>query len=159
MLDFVQFRIMMESESAAFVAQRSTQPERDHINLVHDRLRVATDSDDVEDYIQADTDFHMAIIEGTGNVVLIQIARSLQSVLTKTVSINQRAAFRIERDGTEIKRQHKKINDAIQAQNSTDARAAMKYHLEYFKEVLENHEAAENRARIIEQRKAWAKQR
>ena len=159
MIDFVEFRIMMESESAALVAQTAMQPERDHINMIHEKLRDATDADDLEDYVRADADFHMSIIEGTGNVVLIQIARSLESVLTQTVSINQRAAFRIERDGDELKRQHKRINDAIQARDAPEARAAMKHHLEYFRDLLKNHEAAENRAHVIEHRKAWAKQR
>lgn len=159
MLDFVQFRIMMESECAAFVAAHSMQSERDHIGLIHERLRVATDSQDVDEYIQADTDFHMAIIEGTGNVVLIQIARSLQTLLTKTVALNQRAAFKVERNDEELKRQHLRINDAIQTMNEPEARAAMHDHLTYFKEVLEYHDAAELRSDLIERRKQWNKLR
>jgi len=157
--DYLKFRIMMESDCAACTAEQATPAERRQIDDIHDRMQTAFHAGDLDLSMALDTEFHMAIVEATGNVVTIQIARSLHDLLDKNVRDNHRAAYEITADLSALNAQHSRINLAIQEGDASDARTAMQEHLSYFDGLVQRHADATRRAMLVGQRKEWSGKR
>ncbi len=154
--DYLTFRRMLESESAAIVAERATAAERAHIAQIHDAMQDAYEACDQELEMRLDTEFHMAIVDATGNVVSIQIARSLHDLMQQTVRRNHAMVYG-EGDGREaLSTQHHAINAAIQAGDPEASRAAMQAHLTFFADQISRHADAAHRREIVEKRQQWA---
>lgn len=155
--DYIDFRRILESESAAIVAEHGTPDEKQHINRIHLELEAALKSEEPEKMIALDEEFHMAIIETTGNIVSIQIARSLSELQKASIEKNHSAAFYAADGRTEIAAQHGAINDAIQTGDRKKARKEMSAHLSYFSKLIEQQNHAVKRQRTVEKRVAWQK--
>ncbi len=157
--DYLHFRIMLESDCAATVAAHATPAERARIDEIHIQMQSATAAGHVDRGMELDTEFHMAIVEATGNVVTIQVTRSLHHLLQRTVRENHAAAYRSPTDAQVLNDHHSQINEAIQNGQPEAARNAMRTHLEYFEDILRRSGDAAERAHLVEQRKSWASQR
>jgi len=155
--DYISFRSILESESAAIVAEQGTHAEKAHINRIHKDLESALEAQEPERMIALDEEFHMAIIEATGNIVSIQIARSLSELQKASIEKNHSAAFYAVDGRSEIAAQHDAINAAIQTGNGSRARREMTTHLTYFSKLIEKQNHAIKRQRTVEKREAWKK--
>lgn len=153
--DYINFRRILESESAAIVAEKGTLEEKAHINRIHEDLEAALKAEEPERMIALDEEFHMAIIEATGNIVSIQIARSLSELQKASIEKNHSAAFYAVDGRAEIATQHGAINSAIQVSDTSMARREMSAHLDYFSELIERQNHAIKRQKTVEKRIAW----
>lgn len=154
--DYLSFRKLLESESAAQVASHATPAERRHIDDIHTALLQADKIGDMEEATRLDTEFHMAIVEATGNVVSIQISRSLHDLLQQIIRQNLAIAYTEGTGRDYLTEQHAAINDAIQAGDADAARAAMIYHMDYNTALVERSNEARARREIIEKRQSWS---
>lgn len=155
-LDYLSFRKMLESESAAQVAARATPAEKQHIDDIHSALQKADKAGDIEEATRLDTEFHMAIVEATGNVVSIQIARSLHDLLQQIIRRNLAIAYTEGTGRDHLSEQHAAINLAIQKGDPDGARSAMIYHMDQNTALVERSNEARARREIIEKRQSWA---
>ena len=110
----------------------------------------------MEEATRLDTEFHMAIVEATGNVVSIQIARSLHDLLQQIIRQNLAIAYTEGTGRDYLSEQHAAINDAIQRGDPAGARDAMNYHMDYNTGLVERTNEARARREIIEKRQAWS---
>lgn len=157
--DYLDFRAMLEGESAAQVAAGATAQERARIAAAHDRLAVAHEDGDREAEARLDTEFHMSLVETAGNIVATQVARSLHTLLQNTVRGNHALVFADAAGRAALMTQHEAINAAIQAQEAEAARAAMRAHLAHFKTLISEQEAAAARRAVAAKRENWALRR
>jgi len=155
--DYIGFRCMLEGDSAAIVALDGTVAEKDHIHRIHMALEKADLAGDTELTMRLDGDFHMAIIEATGNTVSIQVGRSLSEILKKSVQNNHNVAYANANNRSNIVTQHKEINDAIQSGDPKSAREALRFHLNYFADLIRKQGASAARQDIVEKRLSWEK--
>ena len=155
-LDYLSFRKLLEAESAAQVADQATPAERKHIDDIHSALQKADKVGDMEEATRLDTEFHMAIVEATGNVVSIQIARSLHDLLQQIIRQNLAIAYTEGTSRDYLSEQHAAINDAIQRGDPDGARAAMIYHMDHNTDLVERTNEARARRETIEKRQSWA---
>ena len=157
--DYLSFRKLLESDSAAQVAAQATASERQHIDTIHTALQAADRIGDMEEATRLDTEFHMAIVEATGNVVSIQIARSLHELLQQIIRQNLAIAYTEGNGRDHLSVQHAAINDAIQAGDAEVARKAMVFHMEYNTALVQRTTEARFRREIIEKRQSWSEMR
>ena len=155
MFDYLSFRRMIEGQSAAFVAENATEAEKGHILEIHARLQEAVAQADGEKLQELDREFHMAIIETTGNVVSIQVTRSLAELLRSSVSQSHEATYGSSQGPQDILEQHQAIVDAIISGKPSLAQSALVEHLNHFEQLILKSRDAKERAEIVQKRTQW----
>lgn len=153
--DYIGFRKVLECDSAAYVARNGTQAEKDHIARLHDALTQAYEGLNEADMLQIDEDFHMAIVEATGNIVTVQVARSMADLLKTSIAKSHSVAFHGGNGLAEIVGHHEAINASIQNSDPEAARAAMATHLDHFAGLIKSQNDVRRREKIIGKREEW----
>ena len=154
--DFLRFRIILECASAFEAAKNSSEFEREEINHTHQLLLSAIENEDLANAAQADVEFHMAIIETSGNVVSIQVARSLYELMQKGVKRSHQLSQENAKTWQVLANQHELINQAIMIQDPEAAEAAMREHLNYQRKLSTDHFENQSRHEIVKKRRLWA---
>ena len=129
----VEVREILEPEIAARAATRITD---EYITAMQDAVKIMdTALNNVDIFVEADLDFHLALAEGTQNPYIPILMDSIIDLLRE-----QRKRIGLTKGG--LKRgqvHHKKILDAVTRRDPQAARQAMQDHL---KQVREDSEAS-----------------
>jgi GntR family transcriptional repressor for pyruvate dehydrogenase complex len=129
-MNLVEVREILEPEIAALAATRITD---EYITAMQDAVKTmetATSSDNVDVFVEADLDFHLALADGTQNPFILILMDSIIELLRE-----QRKRIGLAKGG--LKRgqiHHKKILDAITRRDPQAARQAMQDHLQQVRE-------------------------
>lgn len=153
--DYLKFRILLETACASEVAAHGTAGECEHIARNHQKMLDAINADDLSKASQADLEFHMSIVEASGNLVSIQIARSLNNLLEDGIALSHRLSHENATTWQVIAEQHDAINAAIAAKDPTRAGDAMYNHLEYQRELAKQYQQREEKSSVLSKRIAW----
>jgi DNA-binding GntR family transcriptional regulator len=115
----------LEAACARHAAVRMTQEEKARLREIHQQGRAVMQAGDMEGYDKANLDFHLTIIHGCHNPVLIDLTTSLRH----RVSPFRRTQFRnVERIGASFE-EHSLIVEAIHAHDIAMAYREMRAHL------------------------------
>jgi len=151
---YLAYRRTIESECARLAALNASPAERTEIHEAQSAFLEALEVGDPERAAAADVDFHMAIIAAAGNVVMIQLARSLYDLMERQIETSHQVVF----DGAEAWRalvpQHAAIDDAISARDAEGAQSAMHAHLSYLIELSEQRQQDRTRDSFARMRAA-----
>lgn len=123
LLELVEGRTVLEVEMSGLAARRASAAQ-----LSRMQASLVAQEDDLaagRSYLQADIDFHEAIIEAAGNQVL---ARFYDNINDLIVHLRDRT-HTVEGSGIRALTSHRKIYEAIAARNETAARKAMRDHM------------------------------
>lgn len=153
--DYLRFRAMIEGECAATVAAEATDSEIDAILDILTRMQRAHDAEDEEAESRLDTEFHMAIVEASRNVVTIQVARSLHQLLLRFIARSRAVIYGDDKARAQFHSDHRAIGTAIKARDAQAARAAMHRHLRTVEETLARKSDEIARSEMVEKRRAW----
>jgi len=122
LLQLLEVRQMFEPKAAALAASRAT----DHqLRMIESYVREQEASPTRPILERSDLLFHTAIIDAAGNPVLVELANSMQTMLTTSRKLTARTTP----DVPKIIRQHRTIFEAISFGHSELAEAAMAQHL------------------------------
>ncbi len=127
--DCMEFRAGVEAEAARLAAERASPLD---LQAIEDRLRAmeaAHRANDVEAIAQTDADFHFAIYAAAHNVMLLQVMRSLETVLRSNVYLNRKNLFVHRRDKEQQLAEHRAIFESIIARCPQDAEQAARRHM------------------------------
>jgi GntR family transcriptional regulator, galactonate operon transcriptional repressor len=113
-------RQMVEPEAAALAATARSRATVDRIGEAYDRMDRFKDG--AGDLINADLDFHMGILEATGNLFLAALGGLIRTSLECTFELSWEGAARIQDARLH---QHRAILDAIRDGDPDIARARM----------------------------------
>ncbi|UZF95561.1 FadR/GntR family transcriptional regulator [Bosea sp. NBC_00550] len=116
--DLLEIRSMVEPAAAAFAAERGADPQ---IEAVMAALGAMTNSPDISSHEAADLRFHEAILEASGNLLLVQLKPILHAVLKASFRLSMHDHAR----GRASVAAHKRVADAIAARSPDEARQAM----------------------------------
>lgn len=121
--NLVEVREILEPEIAALAASRITD---EYISAMQDAVNIMdTALDNVEVFVEADLDFHLALAEGTQNPFIPILMDSIIDLLRE-----QRKRTGLTEGGLHRGQiHHKKILDAVTRRDSQAARQAMQDHL------------------------------
>ena len=154
--DYLRFRAMLEGECAALAAENATTPERAAIDEILSRMETAHNTTDPTTEAALDTEFHMAIVEAAGNIVAIQVARSLHELLRRGIAESRALVYADEAARDALLDQHRAINRAIADRDPGAARRALQEHLRFVEDATRARTEEAKRCDLAERRKAWA---
>jgi GntR family transcriptional repressor for pyruvate dehydrogenase complex len=124
--DFVEARLILESELAGLCAKRITDSELEELaDLV---LKMKASVGNADEFWKLDLGFHVAMGLAAKNDVLGNILKDVRDQMRELISKSL-----LMREGMEqAANQHAKMLDALRQHNPTKAREAMRSHLESF---------------------------
>jgi GntR family transcriptional regulator, transcriptional repressor for pyruvate dehydrogenase complex len=122
----VAARKLIEVEIAALAAERATPQQIEFIESFLHRMEQTIVSEQDDEYLRADVDFHFAIATAAGNPILGQFLTLLRNLMREWIlrSLHQPEAAQ------EAVAHHRKIVDSIRAHEPAKARKAMETHLD-----------------------------
>lgn len=130
-------REVFEPAACALAAVRADRREITRIRLAYEAMEQAAENDDVEAAIQADKDFHLAILAATGNPILEAFDTAIDAVL----GLLFKAA--IERHMESFRKNlanHLRVLEAIEQRRPEEARQAMLDMIGFTRRNLENYQ-------------------
>ena len=120
--NLVEVRAILEPEIAALAATRMTD---EYIHDMREAVETMDAAPDMDVYVEADLDFHLALAEATQNPIIPVLMDSIIDLLRE-----QRKRIGLSEGGPERgQKHHKEILEAVTRRDSAAARAAMKKHL------------------------------
>lgn len=156
--DYLSFRAMFEGEAAYRVAETAVDAELTEIDRIAKKLAKAHRAGNRSEEVELDAEFHMAIVEATGNVVSIQIARTLHELLRRSVKQHHLLVYGDENAREQLLAQHLAINSAIQKRSAKEAKAAMEAHFKFLSDMVGLKAEEKRRKNIVKQRQIWAEE-
>ena len=131
-IDYMEFRLLLESKAAALAAERATPFDREIIRAKFEAMEAAHEKDDDPALdAELDADFHHSIAEATHNPMMIFSLRSIFELIRQGVFYNRYVVY-LEAGGKDkLLEQHRAICEAIVAGKVADAEQAMSDHLQF----------------------------
>lgn len=127
--DCMEFRAVVESAAAGLAAQRASKVDLEAITKTFEAMKAAHESGDVDAIAKTDGDFHFAIYAAGHNTMLLQVMRSLESILRSNVYLNRKNLYEHRREREEQLAEHQAIYDAILARDARAAEDAARRHM------------------------------
>lgn len=134
--DYISFRRDMEALAAERAARFASDTDLEVIDAVFRKMQDSPAKSSAEHEAKLDTDFHLAIIEASNNVIMLHMMRSMYELLRDGVFYNRQIVFKQRPERDVLLAQHSRINDALQARDPQAARAASVEHLNYVEQAL-----------------------
>jgi DNA-binding FadR family transcriptional regulator len=124
--DLYEFRMLIEPQAAAWVAEHGTAAELDELTRLVDRMERLVDEDpSLGDLLEADRDFHILVARASDNRVVAAVSRDIREVIATLWGVTSLDAS----DAEQVAEQHRRIADAMAARDGRAAAAAMRDHL------------------------------
>jgi len=127
--DCMEFRSVVEAAAAGLAAERASEVDREAISGAFREMTAAHESGDVDAIAKSDGDFHFAIYGAAHNVMMLQVMRSLETILRNNVHLNRKNLFEHRRDRDEQLAEHRAVYEAIMARDPAGAREAARLHM------------------------------
>ncbi len=127
--DCMEFRSVVEASSAALAAERASSLDREAITQAMEAMEAAHQKNDVDAIAKSDADFHFAIYGASHNVMLLQVMRSLETILRSNVQLNRKNLYEHRREPDGQLAEHRAIYEAIMARDAVAARDAAQRHM------------------------------
>jgi GntR family transcriptional regulator, transcriptional repressor for pyruvate dehydrogenase complex len=119
----VEVRGILEPEIAALAAERATQED---LAAMREAISVMDEArQDVDAFIEADLDFHLALAEAAANPLILSLIDSIVGLLRE----QRKRIFYVEGGPDRGQYHHKRILEAIEHRDAHGARDAMRAHL------------------------------
>ncbi len=150
--DYIAFRRDMEGLAAERAALHGTPTDLKVIATLYDKMASAHSKRNPQEEAALDADFHLSIIEASHNVIMLHMMRSMYQLLREGVFYNRQIMFKQRMTRDSLLDQHRAINEALQARDAVEARAAVAAHLSFVEQALWDHKQAERNEGIARQR-------
>jgi GntR family transcriptional repressor for pyruvate dehydrogenase complex len=137
LIDYLEYRGLVEGESARLAAIRATDVERDALRECLDAMRAAHKLDDPTVEAEVDAQLHVLIYEAAHNLVLLHVMRAFSEMLRGGVFYNRHQLY--VRAGVRdlLLEQHLAIGEAILARQPDKAAEAAAFHIRATAATLE----------------------
>ncbi len=127
-LELIRARRMVEGETAALAAKSAKRADRDAMAAALDEMREQTERG--LNPIDADRDFHLAIVHASGNTVLIETVQGFLESRMSPLYKQLGGHFETRKSWWNTIAEHEAVRLAIEAHEPNAARAAMHEHLD-----------------------------
>lgn len=129
--DLIEVREILEPEIAALAAVRARSEDIESMEEAVRAMDMAMD--DLETFIEADLDFHLALAQGSNNVLIPALIDTLVELLRE----HRKRAASVEGGMSRGQPHHKIILAAIKNNDANAARNSMRGHLEQVRKEIE----------------------
>ena len=129
--DVYDLRRIIEVEAAGLAAARATEDDLETIQETIDAMSVGAKS--VEQFVQLDLDFHMALAAATHNDLLSMFLYPLTDLWQEVIRIS----YQIPDAAQDALFYHRSVLERIRARDIDGAKRAMQAHIEHSREMVE----------------------
>jgi DNA-binding GntR family transcriptional regulator len=140
MADVMETRRLVETFAARKVLGRRPSAALGPVLERHlDAMRAAMEAHDVAAYVQADRDFHLAIVAATGNEIITSLYRSLRERQLRMGTVNLLDGTGTSVDPARMQStlaEHERIRDALRAGRADAVVKAVGAHLDHAQSTL-----------------------
>ena len=151
--DYLEFRREQESFAAALAAERATEEDRQTIREALAKLEASNESADRKASMEADVEFHQAVVDASHNSLMVHTMRSIYALMRSHVFYNRDFLRSIDGTGDDLLDQHRKIAEAILAGDPQAASDAASAHIEYVAESFQVHAMRARREQVAQRRR------
>ncbi|MEP0321999.1 FadR/GntR family transcriptional regulator [Bauldia litoralis] len=123
--DLVEFRALVEPNTAALAARRASPDQHERIAACVEAMRAAVD--DGDRFHDADVAFHVAVFTASGNALIDRLSTIVEPVLQVSSTVQGSASERTAWAGD-----HERVATAIANHDADGAEAAMRYVVEMY---------------------------
>ena len=134
----IEARASLEVNAAGMAAERATPEEIGKLRDAVEGMRHSADR--FSAFVQHDLDFHQAINEATGNPLIEIISGAMIESIRESMRSGLRQRRGVE-DVLHVAENHSVIVDAIEARDSSQARAWMRKHFDETLEIMDQVDA------------------
>jgi GntR family transcriptional repressor for pyruvate dehydrogenase complex len=141
--EFIEARLILESELAGLCAERITQQELDDLGILVEKMKLA--ASDAEEFWKLDLSFHLSMGTAAKNDVLNNILKNVREQMRDLIS----KSLLLKEGMEQAVLHHIKILDALRQHNPTRTRNEMRTHLQSFQRgymVLLDDQAVQGRS-------------
>jgi GntR family transcriptional repressor for pyruvate dehydrogenase complex len=143
--DYLEFRAEVEAVAARLATERATPADKAILSRVIEAMHAAHELDDPAEEARLDVEFHIAIVDASHNIVLIQTLRSIYNLLVHGVFYNRTTLYRLPGGRQRLMGQHEAIFKAIMAADGAGASSAVHAHLDYVRQAMHDAECLDAR--------------
>jgi GntR family transcriptional repressor for pyruvate dehydrogenase complex len=136
LIDYLEYRGLIEGEAARLAALRATDYEIKAIRQCLEKMKAAHKLDDPTVEAGADADLHVLIYEASHNIVLLHIMRAFSDMLRRGVFYNRNQLYTHPGFRDQLLAQHLAIGEAIIARKPEAAEQAASHHMKSTAETL-----------------------
>jgi len=130
--DLYEFRLLIEPQAAAWMAENAAAEELAALGELVDRMEeLFAAGASVEQLMELDRSFHDLIARASENRVLAAVSRDIREVIATLWGFSSLGPA----DAARVIEQHRAVADAIRARAPQDAAAAMREHLRWAAEA------------------------
>lgn len=129
--DYLEYRRELEGLTAELAAQRATETDKALLSRIIEDMRHAHGTQEPEDELAADVEFHNAVGEAAHNIILLHTMRACYRLLSEGIFFNRKAVFSLPNARERLLEQHVAIHDAILAGDPEAAKAAAQAHIDF----------------------------
>lgn len=129
--DYLEYRRELEGLTAELAAQRATDTDKALLSRIIEDMRHAHGTQEPEDELAADVEFHNAVGEAAHNIILLHTMRACYRLLSEGIFFNRKAVFSLPNARERLLEQHVAIHDAILAGDPEAAKAAAQAHIDF----------------------------
>jgi len=130
----LEVRKILEAESAALAATRSTEEDLQKIEDCLREMRAEVDRGDLGDV--SDYKFHYSLAEATQNMVLVRVMSTISDLFAQGLRSSRLRLYSLEGMPQTLLKQHIRIYEAVKQRDVQGARQAMLDHLGFVEEKL-----------------------
>ena len=124
--DLYEFRLLIEPQAAAWMADNGSDPELAQLGVLADAMERLVETDaSVEHVMVADRAFHDLLARSSANRVLAAVSRDIREVIGTLWGFSSLE----DADAEHVAEQHRRLADAILARDARAAAGAMRDHL------------------------------
>ncbi len=148
--DVLEIRHALEGTAAYYAALRSTDNDKENIRNKFETMIGRHGVGEPIEEARADTEFHLAIVEASHNLVLLHVMRGLFTLLLSNISQNLEKLYTLPRVFQPLSNQHRRLMEAVVEGDPEKARQAAQAHLVFVEESLQqiDREAMSNRGHL-----------
>lgn len=129
--DLVEFRVMLERETAQLAAVRHDAHDRERLEATYAAVDAAYAGNNRARQIRSDVAFHRAIADATHNPVFSYLMSSLLKLLHEHVQLSLAGLEPHSPTAQQLRAQHRQLLDAILARDAKRARQCAGEHMDF----------------------------
>ncbi|MBR7554421.1 FadR/GntR family transcriptional regulator [Allobacillus sp. GCM10007491] len=132
MLETLEVRFSLEKQAAKMAAERRTEEDLTKLEAIVLKTKVASEKEDIDQFITSDIEFHKAIVQASGNQLLIDLYEHMTDLLYSFVHdfLDMQPSFQLEQG------LHLNLLDAIQKQDQASAAMYVENDMEVLKDYI-----------------------
>ncbi|MFC0014996.1 MULTISPECIES: FadR/GntR family transcriptional regulator [Allobacillus] len=132
MLETLEVRFALEKQAAKMAAEHRTEEDLTKLEAIVSETKVASEKKDIDQFITSDIEFHKAIVQASGNQLLIDLYEHMTDLLYSFVHdfLAMQPSFQLEQG------LHLNVLDAIQKQDQASAAMYVENDMEVLKDYI-----------------------